>query len=362
MLNLLSRGQLIFLAALLSMSFDFSLISSKFKKKTPQSPLRIDVLSTTEDSDIITLKLSDLEKEELAQQEKLLDSAKDICNYFESNNYEQVFQNRTWELVDGMALHVGNDSFTLKEVAELAAIQKYLENKSADVFSFDPGLLATKALSLEADLLGCSNRHSETFEDFLNQERVEFKTSDHAELSKQLKKNYGFSLGSFINHFSQREIALTMLSRLNQTKKPDMKAFHSFLSKKGIVADLIYNIDIKILNKELLQNNSDAEDSSSDWVSFGFVQPDELHPVVAASIKKLDDGATSERLLIDNEYWLVKLNSTDLLIADTSLNKMELFKEMSELWLKAKVADLGNKIASKPAKTILLGNVQKNLL
>jgi hypothetical protein len=35
---------------------------------------------------------------------------------------------------------------------------------------------------------------------------------------------------------------------------------------------------------------------------------------------------------------------------------------MSELWLKAKVADLGNKIASKPAKTILLGNGQKNLL
>lgn len=359
MLNQLSRGQLIFLAALFSVSFN---LNSKFKKKIMPSPLRIDVLSTTDDSEIVTLKLSDLEKEESEKQKVALDYAKDICNYFENNSSDELFQNRTWKLVDGVALHVGNESFTLKEVSELAAIQKYLENKSADVFSFDPGLLATKALSLEADLLGCSNRNSESLEDFLNLERIEFKTSDNSELSKQLKKNYGFSLGNFINAFSQREMALTMLSRLNQTKKPDMKAFHLFLSKKGIASDLTYNIDIKILNKEILEKNSEQEDTSSVWVPFGFVNPKDLNPIISSSIKKLEDGAISERLLIDDEYWIVKLNATDLVIEDDSLNKMELFKEMSEKWLREKVADLGNKIASKPAKTILIGNKQKNLL
>ena len=253
-----------------------------------------------------------------------------------------------WVLVDAVAVHIGNNAYTWREMNQIYLAQEFLSHTGAESLSFYPGLSITSVLYDEAVALGVSSSigSSGMAEEFLDNLRGNWGISDINTFNKLFNKRVGCPILLFKSFLTSLETAMVMLQHLASLKFTN-DDFINFLRQRNLPLSVKYDVDIATLTEADL-NAYRENHLQPNWVNFGGREEVDFCPEVQQVLKKLEDDEISEPIALNNEYWLIKKKSTNVIVE----NKESLLQAMRRLRLEELASYACAKIGKRAVKTL----------
>jgi len=286
-----------------------------------------------------------------------IDNVSQFCKVFEKTENRIIHNKKKWVLVDSIVLRLGGISYTRREIEQCNAVEAFLKKNGEDVFSFNPGFSATHALSSEAKLLGLHRQDEDKSiaSEILSTIRERWKISDSQKFGEKLLEKYGFSENIFSEYITQRQLALSILLKLNPNKKPNIVDFVQYLREHGEDVSIKYDLDIAILNeKEIADLKGKDKDKDLSWISFGFLDENSLNEKLIDVVEKMAENTISNPIFLNNEYYIIKKKASDISSSNEDMDRIGLWKKMYDEWLLKSVTSLQDLICCKAVKTVLL--------
>jgi hypothetical protein len=271
----------------------------------------------------------------------------DFCAYFSKiKNLES--QGCCWELVDAVALRLGLDTYTWKDMEQFVSVQAFLLGNGAGGIAFSPGFSAVKALCDEAALLGMSDGGTMA-DEVLDGVRAEWQVSNPSEFATMFRQQSGCSIPFFKASLRQKEMAMAMLHHFSPAKALTTTDFVRFLKSKGVAAEVRYNVDVAVLKEADVALYREGV-LKPDWISFGLREEGEFCSEIRVVLAELAEGCVSEPIFLRSEYWLVRNNAVDVAVDE----KAALLREMKNLWMEESIIKVLPKISCGVVKTVLV--------